>query len=50
MLTKDGIWPKSLSTTWLWISLVGFILLYGALGTEPDLDAAILAQTAPAGS
>jgi len=32
MLTKDGISPN-VSTTWLWISLVGFILLYGALGT-----------------
>jgi len=32
MLTKDGI-SSNVSTTWLWISLVGFILLYGALGT-----------------
>ena len=32
MLTKDGISPN-VSTTWLWISLVTFILLYGALGT-----------------
>jgi len=32
MLTKDGISPN-VSTAWLWISLVGFILLYGALGT-----------------
>jgi cytochrome d ubiquinol oxidase subunit I len=32
MLTKDGISPN-VSTTWLWISLVAFILLYGALGT-----------------
>ena len=23
----------TVSTTWLWISLVGFILLYGTLGT-----------------
>jgi cytochrome d ubiquinol oxidase subunit I len=32
MLTKNGISP-TVSTTWLWISLVGFILLYGTLGT-----------------
>jgi cytochrome bd-type quinol oxidase subunit 1 len=32
MLTKDGI-SSNVSTTWLWISLVGFILLYGVLGT-----------------
>jgi cytochrome d ubiquinol oxidase subunit I len=32
MLTKDGISP-TVSTTWLWISLVGFIVLYGVLGT-----------------
>jgi cytochrome d ubiquinol oxidase subunit I len=32
MLTKNGISP-TVSATWLWISLVGFILLYGALGT-----------------
>jgi cytochrome d ubiquinol oxidase subunit I len=32
MLTKDGISPN-VSTTWLWISLVAFILLYGTLGT-----------------
>ena len=32
MLTKDGI-SSNVSTTWLWISLVGFILLYGALAT-----------------
>ena len=31
MLTKNGISP-TLSTTWLWISLIGFILLYGVLG------------------
>jgi cytochrome bd-type quinol oxidase subunit 1 len=32
MLTKDGISP-TVSVTWLWISLIAFILLYGALGT-----------------
>jgi cytochrome d ubiquinol oxidase subunit I len=32
MLTKNGISP-TLSTPWLWISLIGFILLYGTLGT-----------------
>jgi cytochrome d ubiquinol oxidase subunit I len=32
MLTKNGISP-TLSTAWLWISLVGFIALYGTLGT-----------------
>jgi cytochrome bd-type quinol oxidase subunit 1 len=32
MLTKNGISP-TVSTTWLWISLIGFILLYGTLGT-----------------
>jgi cytochrome d ubiquinol oxidase subunit I len=32
MLTKNGISP-TLSTTWLWISLVAFILLYGTLAT-----------------
>src|SRR5579859_6438148 len=32
MLTKNGISP-TVSTTWLWISLIGFILLYGILGT-----------------
>jgi cytochrome d ubiquinol oxidase subunit I len=32
MLTKNGISP-TVSTTWLWISLVGFVLLYGTLGT-----------------
>jgi len=32
MLTKNGISP-TVSVTWLWISLVGFILLYGTLGT-----------------
>jgi cytochrome d ubiquinol oxidase subunit I len=32
MLTKNGISP-TVSTTWLWISVVAFVLLYGALGT-----------------
>jgi cytochrome d ubiquinol oxidase subunit I len=32
MLTKNGISP-TVSVTWLWISLVAFILLYGTLGT-----------------
>jgi cytochrome d ubiquinol oxidase subunit I len=32
MLTRNGISP-TLSTAWLWISLIGFILLYGTLGT-----------------
>ncbi len=32
MLTKNGISP-TVSTTWLWISLVAFVLLYGTLGT-----------------
>jgi cytochrome bd ubiquinol oxidase subunit I len=32
MLTKNGISP-TVSTTWIWISLIGFILLYGTLGT-----------------
>ena len=32
LLTKNGISP-TLSTTWLWISLIGFIVLYGILGT-----------------
>jgi cytochrome bd-type quinol oxidase subunit 1 len=32
MLTKNGISP-TVSTTWIWISLIGFILLYGILGT-----------------
>jgi cytochrome d ubiquinol oxidase subunit I len=32
MLTNDGISP-TVSVTWLWISLIGFILLYGTLGT-----------------
>jgi cytochrome d ubiquinol oxidase subunit I len=32
MLTRNGISP-TVSVTWLWISLVGFVLLYGTLGT-----------------
>jgi cytochrome bd ubiquinol oxidase subunit I len=32
MLTKNGISP-TLSTTWLWISLIAFIVLYGTLAT-----------------
>ena len=32
MLTKNGISP-TVSVTWLWISLIGFVLLYGTLGT-----------------
>src|ERR1700727_2515431 len=32
MLTKNGISP-TLSTSWLWISLVVFVLLYGTLAT-----------------
>ena len=32
MLTKNGISP-TVSVTWLWISLVFFIVLYGTLGT-----------------
>jgi cytochrome d ubiquinol oxidase subunit I len=32
MLTKNGISP-TVSTTWLWVSLIAFILLYGTLGT-----------------
>jgi cytochrome bd ubiquinol oxidase subunit I len=32
MLTKNGISP-TLSTSWLWISLIAFVLLYGTLGT-----------------
>jgi len=32
MLTKNGISP-TLSATWIWISLIAFILLYGTLGT-----------------
>src|SRR5690348_2937161 len=32
MLTKNGISP-TVSVTWLWISLIAFIVLYGTLGT-----------------
>ena len=32
MLTKNGISP-TLSTTWLWISLIAFILIYGTMAT-----------------
>ena len=32
MLTKNGISP-TVSTTWLWISVVAFVPLYGTLGT-----------------
>ena len=32
MLTKDGVSP-TVSVTWLWISLIAFIVLYGTLGT-----------------
>src|SRR5262250_740569 len=32
MLTRNGISP-TVSTTWLWISLIGFIALYATLGT-----------------
>ena len=32
MLTKNGISP-TLSTTWLWISLIAFIVLYGTFAT-----------------
>jgi len=32
LLTKNGISP-TVSVTWLWISLIGFIALYGTLGT-----------------
>src|SRR6201999_184356 len=32
MLTKNGISP-TVSTTWLWISVVAFVVLYGTLGT-----------------
>jgi cytochrome bd ubiquinol oxidase subunit I len=32
MLTKNGISP-TVSTTFLWISVIGFVLLYGTLGT-----------------
>jgi cytochrome bd-type quinol oxidase subunit 1 len=32
MLTKNGISP-TLSATWIWISLIAFIVVYGTLGT-----------------
>src|SRR6202034_2632509 len=32
MLTKNAVSP-SVSTTWLWISVVAFVALYGTLGT-----------------
>ena len=32
MLTKNGISP-TLSTAWIWISLIAFIVVYGVLGT-----------------
>jgi cytochrome d ubiquinol oxidase subunit I len=32
MLTKNGLSP-SVSTTYLWISVLGFFVLYGTLGT-----------------
>jgi cytochrome d ubiquinol oxidase subunit I len=32
MLTRNGVSP-TVSTPWLWISLIGFIVLYGILGT-----------------
>ena len=32
MLTKNGISP-TVSTTWLWISIIAFVVLYGTLGT-----------------
>jgi cytochrome d ubiquinol oxidase subunit I len=32
MLTKNGISP-TVSVTWLWISLIAFIALYGTLAT-----------------
>ncbi len=32
MLTRNGVSP-TVGVTWLWISLVGFVLLYGSLGT-----------------
>ena len=48
MLTKNGISP-TVSVTWLWISLIGFVVLYGTLGTvDLLLDAALLAQGTPA--
>ena len=32
MLTKNGISP-TVSTPWLWISIIAFVALYGTLGT-----------------
>jgi cytochrome bd ubiquinol oxidase subunit I len=32
MLTRNGVSP-TVSVTWLWLSLIGFVLLYGTLGT-----------------
>jgi cytochrome d ubiquinol oxidase subunit I len=32
MLTRNGISP-TVSVTWLWISVIGFVALYGTLGT-----------------
>src|SRR5512142_2145453 len=32
MLTRNGI-SATVSVTWLWISLIGFVVLYGTLGT-----------------
>jgi cytochrome bd ubiquinol oxidase subunit I len=32
MLTKNGISP-TLSTTWLWLSLIAFVVIYGTLAT-----------------
>jgi cytochrome d ubiquinol oxidase subunit I len=32
MLTKNGL-STSVSTTYLWVSLIVFVLLYGTLGT-----------------
>jgi cytochrome d ubiquinol oxidase subunit I len=32
MLTKNGISP-TLSTAWLWISLIAFIVIYGTIAT-----------------
>ena len=46
MLTKNGISP-TVSTTWLWISLVVFIVLYGILGT---VDLTADAAGTPAGN
>jgi cytochrome bd ubiquinol oxidase subunit I len=32
MLTKDGVSP-TVSTTWIWIGLVAFVLVYATIGT-----------------